>query len=259
MTGMPDVSAIIVFHAEGYLAPVSLKSFTQCCHSASETGLKVERIAVVDKPDPLTRKILDDHRRLFDKILFVDFGDLGKSRNAARSASSGSYVTFFDGDDLWGNQWIWRCHKFLTDPQNAQSICHPEYILYFTADDYLNQSTTVRPHHATRTYYMKHQDSADPQFDPETIVFNNLWTANSFSVRGTYERYPYIAVDRDKGLGVEDWTWNAETLAKGIRHAVVPDTVHCVRVKSSGSLGAQNAATGLLPAVHRFASELEKL
>lgn len=36
-------------------------------------------------------------------------------------------------------------------------------------------------------------------------------------------------------------------LFDGIGHLVVPDTVHMIRVKDTGSLGQQNTAEGLLP------------
>jgi hypothetical protein len=74
-----------------------------------------------------------------------------------------------------------------------------------------------------------------------------------------FERFPYEQVNHDKGFGVEDWLWNAQTLAAGMRHAVAPDTVHCVRLKQSGSLSTQNTEKFLLPPLHRYARDLEAL
>jgi hypothetical protein len=36
-------------------------------------------------------------------------------------------------------------------------------------------------------------------------------------------------------------------LKSGVRHLIADGTVHMVRVKTAGSLGAQNGALGLLP------------
>jgi hypothetical protein len=49
-----------------------------------------------------------------------------------------------------------------------------------------------------------------------------------------------IVVDRDHGLGIEDWSWNLETSAAGIHHGVVPGAVHLIRRRPSGSLDARN-------------------
>ena len=68
-----------------------------------------------------------------------------------------------------------------------------------------------------------------------------------FAHRSVHEKYPYVAIDKQTGFGVEDWSWNIETSWKGLRHLVVDDTVHLIRVKQHGSLGMQNTAEGLLP------------
>jgi hypothetical protein len=64
--------------------------------------------------------------------------------------------------------------------------------------------------------------------------------------RDLHLRIPYKAIDKSCGFGVEDWSWNIETTWAGIAHCVVPDTVHLIRVKETGSLGQQNAAEGFL-------------
>jgi hypothetical protein len=55
------------------------------------------------------------------------------------------------------------------------------------------------------------------------------------------------AADPDPGAGIEDWEWNLATLWAGIPHLVVADAVHLLRVKATGSLGAEHIAMGLLP------------
>jgi hypothetical protein len=60
-----------------------------------------------------------------------------------------------------------------------------------------------------------------------------------------YLRYPYKPVNKKSGLGFEDWSWNIETIRKNIPHLVVPETVHLIQIKESGSLGQQSALAGL--------------
>lgn len=231
----------------------------QCCATAEAKGLTVEKIAVIDSPDPFTEEIVRTYASTLDIILPVEVRDLGSSRNAGREASSGNFLTFFDGDDLWGEDWIWRSHQFLTDLEIDSTIVHPRLIYYFSAEDYLTQSLTTAINPASKSFYFIHEDSDAPSFDPRAILLDNLWTANSFCHRQLFERFPYEQVDHEKGYGVEDWLWNAQTLASGMRHAVAPNTVHCVRLKQSGSLGMQNVERSLLPPLHRFADKLEHL
>jgi hypothetical protein len=94
---------------------------------------------------------------------------------------------------------------------------------------------------------MHHSPSTGHGFNRDVLFLNNIWTANVVASRNLHLRYPYAAVDRSRGFGVEDWSWNLQTLWAGIPHLVVADTVHIIRVKDTGSLGQQNAAEGLLP------------
>jgi hypothetical protein len=74
-----------------------------------------------------------------------------------------------------------------------------------------------------------------------------FWSANVFARRSLHLRHPYKAADKETGLGIEDLSWNIETVWANIPHRVVSDTVHLIRVKESGSLNQKNAAEGLLP------------
>lgn len=94
---------------------------------------------------------------------------------------------------------------------------------------------------------MKQSRSADVPNLANVIRFENLWSANVLARRALYEKFPYKKSERRKGLGVEDWSWNIETVAAGVEHDIVEETVHLIRVKDTGSLGVQNATEGLLP------------
>lgn len=255
---MVDITAIIIFHGEKTFAPPAIMSFISGVNFARENGVTVETIAVIDKPDAMTLSLVKDYSDSFNEIAIVQFGDLGESRNYGRSISKGSFISFFDGDDLWGNEWMYKAFTYASSLDSATSILHPEVIFYFTADDYYRQSLDHTPRDPHGFYFIE-VDSRTIDFDPNAIIFNNLWTANSFAHRSVYEKHPFIKVDRELGYGVEDWLWNAETLARGLSHIVVPDTVHCVRMKSSGSLSAQNTKESLLPPLHLFSVELNEI
>ena len=95
--------------------------------------------------------------------------------------------------------------------------------------------------------YLVHRSSEAPAFKRDVLFLNNVWTANVFARRAVHTRFPYAAVDKASGFGVEDWSWNIQTLWRGIPHLIVPDTVHLIKIKDAGSLGRQNVVQGLLP------------
>lgn len=256
---MYDISAIILFNCEDYLAPASVQSFMQSCDAAAASGLCVERIAIVDRPTQLTQDILTHFESAFDRFEVVDFGDCGASRNEGTRISKGDMLAFFDGDDLWGTDWLKQAVAFGREEQNAGAIYHPEVVYFFSAEDFTRQSRTTEPPKDAKSFYFFHRDSHSCGFDPRTLLLNNIWSANYVAHRKILEAYPYHEVDRSAGFGVEDWMWNTETLVAGIRHATVPGAVHCYRIKDSGALSKQNMRERLLPAVSKYASELERL
>lgn len=249
------ITAIIVFHREGALAVPSILSFIRMVKATREHGLKVEAVAILDKADPTTKSLVELHSRDFDVISEVAFGDLGKTRNHAIEHAKGKYIACVDGDDLWGINWLTEAYRSC-EIESRSIIYHPKLIWYFCADDYIGQQNGKRPEYS-KSFAFIQVDSRHTAFDPKSLYFSNVWTANSFGLREIYVEYPYRAVNSDTGFGVEDWTWNAETLSSGIKHGVVEGTVHCVRIKSSGSLGQQNMRNGILPSVYKFADALE--
>jgi glycosyltransferase involved in cell wall biosynthesis len=249
-----DISAIINFHVERLKSVPSIRSFLRCCEYAEERGFTVEKIAVLDSPDEISRASLKMYEEYFNIVLEVDHQDLGESRNSGRASSSGHFLAFFDGDDLWGEQWLAYAVSFCRAVASDRAICHPEVIYYFDTKDYHNYVTARVPSASARSFFFRHKDSVMADFKYWKIRYNNLWTSNSLGPREIYSEYPYIKANHDAGFGIEDWAWNAETLYDGVRHAVVPETVHMVRVKSTESLGLQNTARKLLPPLYRLGS-----
>jgi hypothetical protein len=94
---------------------------------------------------------------------------------------------------------------------------------------------------------MEQAPSDEAGFDRDLLLLDNLWSANAFAPREIHLRHPYAAADRARGFGIEDWSWNIATLWAGVPHLVVPETVHIIRLKETGSLSRRNTAEGLLP------------
>ena len=208
--------------------------------------MKVECIAALDRPDRATIDFFAPFADNFDLIEQVNVGDLAKSRNVAAQRAGSRYLAFFDGDDLWGKQWLSRAVA-LAPACAENSIFHPQVVYYFVSDDFAVNSQTASPHPQAASFLMLHEDSTSPEFSSDCLSFENVWTSNSFGLTDLYLTHPFPELRRESGFGIEDWAWNYRTLRSGVAHRVVPDTVHMVRIKESGSLGAQNSTDCLLP------------
>lgn len=242
MKAEPDITVTVIFHREGAFALPALASLSDLVNIARAAGLAVETQAVLDRADELTRHIVDVRGRWIETVEEVSFGDLGLSRNAATRVAHGRFLAFLDGDDLWGEQWLRAAFETATMPSTPQDmIWHPEHLYVFRETEF------DRISEASTSFHTLMQSSDTPGFNPVSLVFLSLWSANAFAARELYARFPYCAVDRNRGIGIEDWSWNLETLGAGIHHRVVPGTVHLIRKKESGSLDQQNAANQLLP------------
>lgn len=256
---MTKISAIINFHAEGLLAPASLASYFRCCAAAAASGFEVETIAILDRASAETAACVEVCRSRLSIVEHVDFGDLGESRNHAVRAASGDLIAFFDGDDLWGSDWLALAARSVAQLASGETIFHPEVVYYFDQADYPVQSADVTPSALARSFHLIHQDSASSMFDAGALLFNNVWTSNVVAARRTLLRHPLPRVDHQGGFGVEDWTWNVSTLAAGIRHAVVPGTVELVRVRDTPSLSQRNLQRRLIPPLHKFTAPILEL
>lgn len=245
---MTDISIFIIFHKEAAFAIPALSSMHRLVNMARESGICVEARALLDSPDQQTLDIVEQRGTWLDAFDVVSCRDLGLTRNAGVGAANGEYLAFLDGDDLWGSQWLTRAYAHASrELSDARSIWHPENLFYFHEGDYDRHSVGGVPHPLARSHHFHHRESDADDFDRNSLFLNNVWSANVFAHREIYQRFPYKPVVKATGFGIEDWSWNIETLYSNVAHRIVPDTVHIIRVKDMGSLGRNNASEGLLP------------
>lgn len=227
----PTVSIVVNAHNEGIVLHRTLKSLDQNVAFAKKKGIDTEVIIVADKVDEPTKDYLEDRSAtaltlVKPRIEYVEYGDLGLSRNHGIRLAKGDYVGNFDGDDLWSKNWI--AGAVATLQKNKGVVVHHAAVLNF----------------GTKNGVWHIHSSTEPTFNPRSVVEDNWWPSCMMTHRNVALEFPYAATLRTRHFSNEDWHWNAETLAGGVEHIKVPETTLFYRRKET-SMGLAHS-TGLV-------------
>lgn len=218
---VPDISVIITAHHEGLIAGATARSAREAIEHVSRTlGKTVQVILVLDRADDLTRTVLTNGLGPDALVIETDEGDPGQARNRGVEHATGQHVCFLDGDDLWSYNWLTEAYQL--------SACRPDVIAHSHCNIIFGKEKNI----------WWHIDSEGDLFDIRYLRWANYWDAMSFARTDIYRRYPFKANDMRIGFGHEDWHWNAMTIAAGIPHKPVPNTVHFKR-RREGSVSSK--------------------
>lgn len=239
ITTPPDITVVITFHREGLLAHRSLLSLSRCRAAAEREGLVVEVVGTLDRADAETERVVRSYALPGrpDIVLPLDVGDLGQARNHAIRSAAGRWILICDGDDYLSEHFLLRCMQ-QARACGGETILHAELVILFDGWNAISWQS----------------GDNDPAFDPACLLACNPWNSCSFAARTVYLGTPYVrARPGESGFGFEDWHWNCETLAAGLRHRIAPGTVHYVRRKMRDSLNAAHADQhSLIPRTRLF-------
>ena len=154
---MINITAILNVHNEGLLAGPTINSFEAAIAHAQAQQLSVESFVVLDRPDETTLSVFENLRTPH-KLIFSDAGDPGLARNTGVAAAQGEYISFFDGDDLYGYRWLAAAYDFCVRSP-IEVVAHTEVSVVFGVERLI----------------WWNPDSEDPFFDFDYLRFSNYW------------------------------------------------------------------------------------
>lgn len=231
-----DLSIVWNLHNEmGYL-PRTLKSIEEAAAFAQWRGITIELVIVLDNaPQQLLEWIHAYDYRVFNayKIVAVENGSLGLSRNDGIQNASGEYIATADGDDLMSFNMFWE--SFELAAQNEQHIVCPEYLYSF----------------GDKTYMQQYLDSDSVP----NVLFagSNPYTSRILCRKSIFDRLTYI--DARGGLkAFEDWHFNCEALAAGYKFKTAKKTILFYRQRPNSIMAT--AKNKIIPPTKYFSPDV---
>jgi glycosyltransferase involved in cell wall biosynthesis len=228
----PVISQIITFHSEGVLAHLTLASMKRVREHAACRKIPIEFVLSLDRADELTTQIVKKHPLITasDQIIELDHGDLASSRNSAVKVARGEYIGTMDGDDYYSANWATAALQRI-ESAKTPAVVHPEFCISFGAI-----------HSVARVI-----DMDKDKFPLAACLTLHPWISCSFGIREIYVDNPYLPTNvKETGFGYEDWHWNLELVAHGIKHVCAPQTALFYRRKAESMLTTMTSAAAII-------------
>lgn len=205
-----QVTVIVPIHAENQKLPtMALRSIRKQIE-APET----EIIIVADRPTDEVREYAPRLADAFDaRLMFVDNGDLGLTRNDATQEASAPHVAYLDADDIYGCRWLRQAFEHSKKFKDDKWLLHPSWMVLYGAQTFLHRCFGMH----------------DPEYDIKSLIQYNPVSALSYSPKSLLLRYPQEKAE--KGFGFDDWTSLSLMIGEGVLHECVHEGVHLIRLK----------------------------
>lgn len=233
MSIAPKLSVIITAHHEGLLAHKTMLSIFRSLKHVEKARLPYEIIVHIDNGD---RPTLDYYNRYKSDPRFAiyqnHFGDPALSRNFAAQKAQGEYLSFVDSDDLVSENWYLDGIKALDAASDKNLLVHANVNLTFGVD-------------VKEPVIQFNEPSADRAMNAMTMLGENNWHSFVMGPKEIFEQFPYP--ETKNGYGHEDYTFNTNTLAAGIAHGVIKNSILFYRQKSDSVSISNNSSNAIQP------------
>lgn len=220
-----DITLILNVHREHALLTRTLRSLEEAATYAQQQGISLELLIVLDRTDAPTRELAGragplgfDHVRLIE----VDNGSLGLSRNSGAAQARGEWLFLQDADDLLSfNALAGLFQSAMRWGPRSIHVC--DTLVAFGADwqvvSYLDSDIV----------------------SPIALVDAHPYVSRILCHRTLIEAQPFSDLRLTRGYAYEDWLFNANALASGYSIRAAEHTVFFYRQRLDGLLRQANA------------------
>ena len=206
-----DLTLVVTAHSETLVAGPTMESADRAVAAAREAGYTVQTVIALDRATDATTEYFNQTDFDHWERWVMDEGDLGRVRNAIAPRTDGRYIAYLDADDLFSENWLSKGLTVLEDARGRgeKAIAHPEVIITFDADVGLHQNV----------------EQTSPLFTPYFLYVRNAYDSLCITPREAHLEVPYVHRDIPNGLSWQDWQFAIETISRGWRRVLAPDTI----------------------------------
>ncbi|UMG93044.1 glycosyltransferase family A protein [Nocardioides sp. TF02-7] len=234
-----DLSLVVTAHDETAVCGPTMRSADAAVAAARDAGHRVQTVVVLDAATAATTAYFDQPRFAHWERWAMAEGDLGRVRNAVVPRLAGRNVAFLDADDLFSENWLVDGLAVLADAEAAgeRVIAHPELNVVFDGQHDV----------------LVNLDQGSPLFDPHLFYVRNTYDSLCLAPRAAHLEVPYVHRDIPRGLSYQDWQFSVETMNRGWRHVVVPDTIIFKRRRDTSLVVESNTRKAIVRALPALA------
>jgi glycosyltransferase involved in cell wall biosynthesis len=212
-----DVTINITAHNEGSFLHRTIKCAIMNAEYALSNFNIVSVIAInLDNADEVTLSIAEKYADSHTNITIYnnEFGDLSTSRNFLISKTTTKYSLFFDGDDLFSDNFLAKSYE------SAEKLGKPCVV---SAENIVKFSHQVDPVIFREESSINCPGIKTSEFEINLFVSQNLVTTEIYK-QCVYE--PNTA-----NYGYEDWHWNTKVIERGFEFLIAEGTFFFYRQK----------------------------
>jgi glycosyltransferase involved in cell wall biosynthesis len=219
-----DISVILNLHDELRYLNRTLQSLSEAVVYARGFGVSVELIAVLDRPSRSIAELVqraDLYAFNGTKVIEVDNGSLGLSRNDGCRAAAGHYIATADADDLVSFNYLERMF-FTAERLGGKAILIPNFHLGFGTS-----------HHICEFFGLD-------AVTPFTLIKSHPFVSRIFFKRTILQDLSYADLRLSNGYAYEDWHFNCNAVALGYTFHACEETIVYYRQRESSLLANAN-------------------
>lgn len=208
---MTDLTLIVTAHDETAVAGPTMRAADLAVACARERGYSVQPVIALDRATDATTAYFTQSRFDHWERRVMHEGDLGRVRNALLPQVDGAWIAFLDADDIFSENWLAEALDTAVAgrARGEELIAHPELNVMFDR----NLAVT------------RNVDQDSPLFTPYYFYVRNYYDSLCLAPREAHLEVPYSPRDIPNGLSFQDYQFSIETMSRGWKHVVVPDTI----------------------------------